>query len=80
VDGGRGLRRNRRSLIVAGRSHLTDSNIRNKGSRFFGAKDPVTEGSCVTTTTSTTTSSTTSTTLYGSPSRAFIDPVRSLLE
>jgi hypothetical protein len=36
--------------------------------------------SCVTTTTTTTSTSTTSTTLYGSPSRAFLAPVRSLLD
>jgi hypothetical protein len=36
--------------------------------------------SCVTTTTTTTSTSTTSTTLYGSPSRAFLAQVSSLLD
>jgi len=40
----------------------------------------VTTTTTTTVTTSTTTSSTTTTTLYGSPSRAFADPVRSLLD
>jgi hypothetical protein len=39
-----------------------------------------TTSSSTTVTTSTTTSSTTTTTLYGSPSRAFVEPVRSLLD
>ena len=60
-----------------------DSQITNKGAILFKAKKPTLQGTCVTTTTTstvTTTSSTTSTTLYGSPSRAFVDPVRSLLD
>ncbi len=39
-----------------------------------------TTGAVVTTSTSSTSSSTTTSTLYGSPSRAFVEPVRSLLE
>lgn len=64
-----------------------DSQITNKDARLFKAKRPATEGSCVTTTTTTTTSSstfisssTTSTTLYGSPSRAFLRRVTTLME
>jgi hypothetical protein len=51
----------------------------NKDGLLFKAKKPTAEGSPTTTTTSTT-SSTTSTTLYGSPSRAFIDRVPGLLD
>jgi len=59
------------------------SQITNKGALLFKAKKPTVEGTCVTTTTivtTTSTSSTTSTTLYGSPSRAFVDRVSSLLD
>jgi hypothetical protein len=56
-----------------------DSKITNKDGRLFKAKRPLTAGTCVTTTT-TTSSSTTSTTLYGSPSRAFLRRVTSLME
>ena len=59
------------------------SRITNKGATLFKAKKPTAEGTCGSTTTlvtTTTTSSTTSTTLYGSPSRAFIDRVSSLLD
>ncbi len=56
-----------------------DSQITNKDGRLFRAKRPPTEGSCIASTT-TTTSSTTSTTLYGSPSRAFMERVPTLLE
>ena len=62
----------------------------NKGALQFKAKNPTVEGSCLTTTTttsttaapttSTTSSTTTSTTLYGSPSRAFVDRVLGLLD
>jgi hypothetical protein len=76
--------------IVGGDSYSVrfgpDSQITNKDGRLFRAKRPATEGSCIpSTTTSTTTatsstSSTTSTTLYGSPSRAFLQPITGLLE
>lgn len=58
------------------------SQITNKGALLFKAKKPTAQGTCVTTTTVVTTSSTTSTstTLYGSPSRAFIDRVMGLLD
>ena len=59
------------------------SRITNKGPTLFKAKKPTVEGNCGSTTTlvtTTTTSSTTSTTLYGSPSRAFVDRVMSLLD
>jgi hypothetical protein len=59
------------------------SQITNKGATLFKAKKPTAQGTCVTTTTivtTTTTSSTTSTTLYGSPSRAFVDRVMGLLD
>jgi hypothetical protein len=63
------------------------SQITNKGTILFKAKKPTVEGTCITTTTiatttttSSSTSSTTSTTLYGSPSRAFIDRVTGLLD
>jgi hypothetical protein len=61
----------------------SDSQITNKGAILFKAKKPTQQGTCVTTTTTstvTTTSSTTSTTLYGSPSRAFVDRVMGLLD
>ena len=59
--------------------------ITNKGSTLFKVKKPVNEGSCIvtvttSTTSTTTTSSSTSTTLYGSPSRAFVERILSLLE
>jgi hypothetical protein len=57
--------------------------ITNKGALLFKAKKPTAQGSCIvttTTTTTTTTSSTTSTTLYGSPSRAFVDRILGLLD
>ena len=59
-----------------------DSQITNKDGRLFRAKRPATEGTCVTTTTTVTptTSSTTSTTLYGSPSRAFMERMITLLD
>ena len=57
--------------------------ITNKATLFKVTK-PVNEGSCVgvttTTTSTTTTSSSTSTTLYGSPSRAFVERVLSILD
>jgi len=63
------------------------SQITNKGAQLFRAKKPTAEGSCIvppTTTTSTTATPTsttsTSTTLYGSPSRAFVDRIRGLLD
>ena len=59
------------------------SQITNKGgAELFRAKKPTVEGTCVTTTSTVTTSSTstTSTTLYGSPSRAFVDRVLGLLD
>ena len=59
------------------------SQITNKGPLLFKAKKPTVQGTCVTTTTivtTTSTSSTTSTTLYGSPSRAFVDRVMGLLD
>jgi hypothetical protein len=74
-------------LLAGGDSYSVrfgpDSQITNKDGRLFKAKRPATEGSCIATTTSTTTpttSSTTSTTLYGSPSRAFMERVVTLLE
>jgi hypothetical protein len=58
-----------------------DSQITNKGPLLFKAKKPTLQGSCIVTTTTTTSSTTTtSTTLYGSPSRAFVDRVMSLLD
>jgi len=60
-----------------------DSQISNKDGRLFRAKRPALEGSCVTTTTTSTSTShpsTTSTTLYGSPSRAFLGRVTSLVD
>jgi hypothetical protein len=72
--------------IVGGDSYSVrfgpDSQITNRGAKLFRAKRPATQGSCTTTTTSTTpiTSSTTSTTLYGSPSRAFVSGLTSLLD
>ena len=58
-----------------------DSQITNKGAILFKAKKPTLQGSCIVTTTTTTSSTTTtSTTLYGSPSRAFVDRVMSLLD
>jgi hypothetical protein len=80
------------ALAIAGGDtyHLkfgTDAKIKNKGAELFQAKRPATEGLCATgsTTTSTTvvttsTSSTTSTTIYGSPSRAFLDAPSDLLD
>jgi hypothetical protein len=57
------------------------SQITNKGALLFKAKKPTAQGSCiVTTTTTSTTTTSTSTTLYGSPSRAFVDRVMSLLD
>jgi hypothetical protein len=59
------------------------STLVNKDGQLFKAKKPTAEGSCfptTTTTSTTTTSSTTSTTLYGSPSRAFVDRVLGLLD
>lgn len=60
------------------------SQLTNKGSILFKAKKPTAEGTCVATTTTTTTTAapttTTSTTLYGSPSRAFVDRVMGLLD
>ena len=64
----------------------TESRIKNKDGRIFKAKNPTMQGVCpgaipTTTTTSTTTlASTTSTTLYGSPSRAFLDQFFGLLD
>jgi hypothetical protein len=65
---------------------IGDGIVTNKGSTLYKHKKVTLEGTCVvgppTTTTSTTTptTSTTSTTLYGSPSRAFIDRVLGLLD
>jgi hypothetical protein len=61
----------------------TGSMLINKDGQLFKAKKPTAEGSCFTTTTTTTSSTltpTTSTTLYGSPSRAFVDRVLGLLD
>jgi len=61
----------------------TGAQLTNKGSILFKAKKPTGEGLCpgaVTTTTTSTTTTSTSTTLYGSPSRAFVDRVTSLLD
>jgi hypothetical protein len=74
--------------IVGGDSYSVrfgpDSQITNKDGRLFRAKRPASEGTCIATTSSTTTpttsSSSTSTTLYGSPSRAFLERVTTLLE
>ena len=78
--------------IVGGDSYSVafkpgDGLVTNKGSTLYKHKKVTLEGTCVvappTTTTSTTatpTTSTTSTTLYGSPSRAFIDRVLGLLD
>ncbi len=62
-----------------------DSQIKNKDGRLFQAKRPPSKGTCVTTTTTTTSTSstlhsTTTTTLYGSPSRAFLRRVTSLMD
>jgi hypothetical protein len=68
---------------------FTTGLVKNKGAALFSVKKPTAQGSCIsgppTTTTSslvttTSTSSTTSTTLYGSPSRAFLGALGSLLE
>jgi hypothetical protein len=66
------------------------STLKNKDGKIFKAKKPSTQGICpgaipTTTTTSTTTTpstlgTTTSTTLYGSPSRAFLDQFFGLLD
>lgn len=63
------------------------SKIRNKGVSLFQAKRPTTEGVCAsgstttsTTIVTTTTTSTTSTTIYGSPSRAFLQTASDLLD
>ncbi len=70
-------------------SFVSASTVVNKDGQLFKAKEPTAEGSCLpptttttssTSTTSTTTTSTTSTTLYGSPSRAFVDHVPGLLD
>jgi len=55
------------------------SQITNKDGVLFKAKKPTAQGTCLVTTT-TTSSTTTSTTLYGSPSRAFVDRVMGLLD
>jgi hypothetical protein len=65
-----------------------DGVVTNQGTTLYKHKKVFAQGSCVfipsTTstsgTTSTSTTSTTSTTLYGSPSRAFVDRVRGLLD
>jgi hypothetical protein len=57
-----------------------DGIISNKGAAMYQHKKVTLQGTCVTTTTTTTTSTTTSTTLYGSPSRAFVDRVAGLLD
>ena len=67
---------------------FTTGLVKNKGPAFFSVKKPTAQGSCIappTTTTSSTTTPTTSgptttTTLYGSPSRAFLGALGSLLE
>ena len=66
---------------------FTTGLVKNKGPALFSVKKPTAQGSCLppspTTTTSSTvtpTTSTTSTTLYGSPSRAFLGALGSLLE
>jgi len=60
------------------------SRITNKGATLFKAKKPTAEGNCgaptTTTVVTTTTTSSTSTTLYGSPSRAFVDRIMGLLD
>jgi hypothetical protein len=64
-----------------------DGTVQNKGAALYKHKKPQFEGSCgfISSTTSstaivTTTTSTTSTTLYGSPSRAFLERVAGLLD
>lgn len=58
-----------------------DGLVTNKGTQLYKHKKPTMEGSCIVTTTTTTSSSTTtSTTLYGSPSKAFIERVIGLLD
>jgi hypothetical protein len=65
-----------------------DSRIRNRDGRLFQARRPASRGTCVTSTTTTSSStsstltlhSTTTTTLYGSPSRAFLRRVTSLMD
>ena len=64
---------------------FTTGQVKNRGTTFFSVKKPAAQGSCVapvttSTTSTTTTSSSTSTTLYGSPSRAFLGALGSLLE
>jgi hypothetical protein len=62
---------------------FTTGLITNKANTLYKHKKPTVEGTCVTTTsivTTTTSSTTTSTTLYGSPSRAFVDRVMGLLD
>ena len=71
-------------LLVGGdtyhvRFNAGDGIITNKGTASYRHRKVLTQGACPTTTTSTTTS-TTSTTLYGSPSRAFVDRVLGLLD
>ena len=73
-----------------------ESKIKNSDGRVFSAKKPTAEGVCptvtpttttttttaapTTTTTSTAASTTTTTSMYGSPSRAFLEKVESLLD
>jgi hypothetical protein len=63
---------------------LADGLVTNKGTTLYKHKKVTMEGSCLvtttTTTTTTTSSTTTSTTLYGSPSRAFVERVLGLLD
>jgi hypothetical protein len=63
-----------------------ESQIKNKLDQIFKAKKPTAEGICpgaiptTSTTTSTTTTSSSTTTLYGSPSRAFLERIPTLLD
>jgi hypothetical protein len=61
-----------------------DGLVTNKGATLYKHKKVTMEGSCIvpvtTTTTTSTTSSSTSTTLYGSPSKAFLERVVGLLD
>lgn len=69
---------------------IGDGLVTNKGTVLYKHKKPTLEGTCVvappttttssTTTTTTSSSSTTTTSLYGSPSRAFVDRVLGLLD
>jgi hypothetical protein len=59
---------------------VADGIITNKDGTLYKHKKVTLQESCFAPVTTTTTSTTTSTTLYGSPSRAFVDRVMSLLD